>query len=244
MIPPRNIAAPHLRVSYSSLPVLLTTQSRSHRLNTLPDSSRLPAGRRRVFALANVGLWALQAFVLTWQALTCSPAQDELGQLTASIAIAQTGDPGYYRVNPPLGKLITGLPLIALRDVPSLTSASPSYFRPGNRHREMSMPRQYIDNRLDGYRWDFRVGRLARVLVLCAVTGWVLWWMMGFDAGSTDNVVDAAGVEGGSRLAAMNTLVFATLWCTSPLMLGHGWTVMPDALSGLAMLASSPGSSC
>lgn len=176
-----------------------------------------------------VMLCAVQTLVLFEQAFHCSPTQDELGQMTASIAIARTGDLGYYRVNPPLGKLITGIPLTLLRDVPEIPSASPSYFRPGNRHQEVSMPRQYIKTRLDGYRWDFRVGRLPRVILLLLVTWGVLWWFHRRECG-----------EGLARPEATPTPVSGIEPCRRPL-LGTGNQHEIHLLPGLFVVAHCAG---
>jgi hypothetical protein len=34
----------------------------------------------------------------------------------------------------------------------------------------------------------------------------------------------------------LSSSIATVLWCSSPMILGHGWAVMPDALSAVAMV--------
>ncbi|WP_430450680.1 hypothetical protein [Rhodopirellula europaea] len=47
-------------------------------------------------------LFLLAAATMMWQAVWDAPNHDESAHLAAGIATMRTGDPGYYRVNPPL----------------------------------------------------------------------------------------------------------------------------------------------
>ena len=64
--------------------------------------------------------------LLTWSAFTTAPSSDEFAHLLSGVAMVRTGDPGYYRVNPPLHKLLSGLVVDAVYrpPLPNLYPAS------------------------------------------------------------------------------------------------------------------------
>lgn len=153
--------------------------------------------------------------LLTWQSLTNAPTSDEVAQLTAGVATARTGDPGFYRVNPPLHRLVSGS-AVELCFSPKLQGLySASLMMSGARH-EFNFAESVIDAHATDYHRFFYVGRLVRIpLVLLA--GWLL--LSGF----------AGPIQPAANIAAV-------LWFSSPMVLGHGWAVMPDAFSGAAMV--------
>jgi len=65
------------------------------------------AGGRAPWAFALV-LSGFQTVCLVAQMVRNAPCADELGHLPSSIASARTLEPGFYRVNPPLSRWITG----------------------------------------------------------------------------------------------------------------------------------------
>jgi len=139
----------------------------------------------------------------------CGPTSDEAGHLVSGVAMVRTGDPGFYRVNPPLHKLLSGVAVEVL-DVVPLPNLYPASFMASGARQEFEMARGAITADPEGYRRWFIIGRLVR-LPLMVLAGWWLWRSIGGPV---------AGV----------------LWLTSPMVLGHGWVVMPDAVSGVAMV--------
>jgi len=153
------------------------------------------------------------AGVLAWQAAFNAPTQDEPAHLVASVALAQTGDPGFYRVNPPASKWLTGIWIELVRPINPgpmpPASAFPSGFRKSSRLAD-----QYLARSLSRYRYDFMIARIPRLLATVMLLAWS---------------IHRLPTSGASRI------VLATLFCTSPMVMGHGWTIMPDALSCGAM---------
>lgn len=156
------------------------------------------------------------ALILTWQAWVKAPAHDEIGQFYASVATVRFGDPGFYRVNPPLHRWVTGLPVEWLCDVPIPKPYPASHMPPGMR-QEYVMGTSATASSPDRYRWHFFVGRLPRILIVLASV-WIF-------------------LKGFVMFSKRSRSIAAILYLTSPLVLGHGWTTMPDALSACAMLA-------
>ncbi len=159
-----------------------------------------------------VGLSALSLMLL--QAECKSPVHDEVGQLYSCIATVRFGDPAYYRVNPPLHRWVSGLVVDAFCEVPIprpyAASATPSGDRP-----EYAMGTTAIAASPNLYGWHYFVGRVPRILILVAFA-WALqsWFPM---------------------LPHRARTMAAIFYLTSPLTLGHGWTTMPDGLSGAAV---------
>lgn len=160
-----------------------------------------------------IGLAALLLMMV--QAECKSPVHDEVGQLYSCIATVRFGDPGYYRVNPPIHRWISGVVVEAFCDVPIprpyVASATPSGNRP-----EYSMGTRATAASPNLYPWHYFVGRIPRIFILVGFA-WALqgWFPM---------------------LPYRARTVAAILFLTSPLTLGHGWTTMPDALSGAAVI--------
>ncbi len=151
--------------------------------------------------------------LMVWQAVSNAPTSDEAAHLIAGVAMVQTGDPAFYRVNPPLHKLISGaaVDLATTCRIAGLYSAS--LFASGNR-QEFEMATSTIAQSPDDYSRWFLVGRMVRIPVILFAA-----WMM---LGQHVLIPQRAG------------LIAAVLWLTSPLVLGQGWAIMPDAFSGCA----------
>ncbi|GIX00545.1 MAG: hypothetical protein KatS3mg111_3877 [Pirellulaceae bacterium] len=164
-------------------------------------------------------LWAIafsaSAFALCWQAFTRAPVGDEVAHLYSSVAMVRTGDPGYDRGNPPLPQIISGAFVEALfhPSIPRLYDASAM---PSGSRLEYRLGVDAILENAQEYRWHFFLGRLARVAIVVFSGSFLLWGL--------PRVLRTAG-----RVAAL-------LYLSSPLVLGHGWTLMPDALAGCMMI--------
>ena len=169
----------------------------------------------RIASVAWILLFSLVATTLVIQALTNAPTSDEAGHLVAGIAMMQSGDPGFYRVNPPLHKLISGAAVQALYQ-PKMPTLYPASLLASGSRNEFVLAEQFVAMHTDDHAKYFVAGRLVRIPLVLLSASLLL-----------------RGFPTHFRTAAS---VATVLWLTSPLLLGHGWTMMPDALSGCAMI--------
>lgn len=153
------------------------------------------------------------ATAMTVQAWRNGPTADETAHLAAGVATMRTGDCSYYRVNPPLHKLISAAPLDWLAP-PSLKEVYKTATVPGQRY-EFWLGKSFIEDNKDNYRIYFRIARFVRIPFV--LLGGILIFL------TLKELDPTAG------------LIASVAWFTSPLVLGHGWIVMPDAVSGTAM---------
>ncbi len=163
-----------------------------------------------------VALFAVMAAMfLVWQALSNAPTSDESAHLVSGIATVRTGDPGFYRVNPPLHKLLSGLAVevIFSPEIPNLYPAS--LFGSGSRH-EFDLAEDFLTEHREDYARFFYVGRLVRLPIILLAAGLLFYGM--------------------PRSLRSSAAIATVLWLTSPMTLGHGWAGMPDALSACAMI--------
>ncbi len=158
-------------------------------------------------------LMIVSASILTYQSFTEAPTSDEVGHLVSGLAIVQTGDAAFYRVNPPLHKLISGLAIDCIFDATVKHPYPASHIGSGYR-LEFKMAKGFIAAHPKDYKPFFIAGRLVRIpLVLLAA--WLLYGMCGKE----------------SRRAGW---IAAVLFVTSPMTLGHGWLIMPDSIAAIA----------
>ncbi len=155
------------------------------------------------------------AAVMVLQACVKAPVSDEVGQFYASVATVRYGDPAYYRVNPPLHRWISGIVVEAFCDVP-LPRPYPASLMASGVRNEFEMGTRAIAASPDQYHWHFLVGRTPRIAIVVAFA-----WLL---------------LSGFPMLSQRATAIASVFYLTSPLVLGHGWTMMPDALSGCAMI--------
>ena len=153
--------------------------------------------------------------LLAWQSFTNSPTSDEDAQLVSGIATVRTGDPAYYRVNPPLHRIVSGF-AVELCFSPELKGIYSASEMPSGSRLEFHFGKAVMAHHPDDYHLFFYVGRLVRIPFVLGAG-----WLLALGAGSALRFSFAIG---------------AALWFTSPLVLGHGWTIMPDAFSGCAMI--------
>lgn len=158
------------------------------------------------YILLALSLFHLMA--LMTQAIINSPTSDEVAHLAASIATVRTGDPGFYRVNPPLPRWITGLLVDGLTAPKIQPPKLPSRLRSGIRY-------EFRDAKAYSVLNNGPVGLLpARIIRVTVVTLCGLWLALTLSA---TNPVAA--------------VIFHSIWCTHPLILGHGWLCMVDSLA-------------
>ncbi len=177
----------------------------------------LPFACRSISA-ESIGVWGAVAVFATaalWQAVCCAPTTDEPAALACGIATLRTGQPGYYRVNPPLHGILSGvLPELLYR--PSLPILyRPSAMPSGHRH-EFLLGEQFCEANLKNLDALFVFGRMNRI-ALVILGGMML----------------AYGLP--ESLRPIGTWA-SVLWFTSPMVLGHGWLLTPDCLSGVASI--------
>ncbi len=133
----------------------------------------------------------------------------EVAHLGAAAYFWQTGKSDLFHVNPPLGRMVIGLPIILCRPDYDWSAYSP---RPQDRS-EWAVGTAFIHaNPTENIRRMFVLGRLACIPVIL-LGGW-----FGFRLAS-----DLFGYASG--------LVFITLWSFSPLFLGWGATLCPDLMA-------------
>src|SRR5436190_755651 len=101
----------------------------------------------------------LQVGLLAWSANRHSPVGDEVGHLPAAIAHWQVGAFDLYRVNPPLCRLVVGVPAVAAG-----AELDWSSYRSGPNDRpEWNMGDSFIAANPDLWFRYFVFGRLALV---------------------------------------------------------------------------------
>lgn len=161
--------------------------------------------RPRIHRLCVTGLLAMHTLLLGWSAACHTPTIDEIGHLPAGLSHLLYGRFELYCVNPPLVRMVAALPVVLLE---------PRYdwkgFDPRPRARSaMVIGHDFIE--LNG-RSTLRYFMYARwaCLPFSLLGGWIcLRW--------------ATALYG-----AHSGLVALSLWCVSPMILGHGALITPD----------------
>lgn len=168
--------------------------------------------RHRDFALIVIANLALVIATVS-SAYHNSPLLDEPAHFTSGVVLAQYSDAGYFRVNGPLNKWLTAVASVAFEcKLPPLTHSSnySSAARP-----EFDTGDRVLELNRDRYAHFLFIARLVRIPMLL-LGSWMLWQ-------STLGWVPP------------RRMLCIALWCTSPLVLGHGSVVSADAPSGVAM---------
>jgi hypothetical protein len=152
---------------------------------------------------------------LLFASLYSSLAFDELAHFTGGVILARNQDAGYFKVNPPANKWITAgctflfsdLNLPKVEHSSSFSNLTRPEFDAGDALLEL--------NRDGSLLPALVISRLARIPFFL-LASWMLWRL----TNSWPN---------------KKRMLCQLLWCTSPLMLGHGSIVSADALCGVAM---------
>lgn len=156
----------------------------------------------------------LHAGMLAWVAVRTSPTLDEVGHLPAGVYAWQYGRHDVYRVNPPLGRMVAGLPAY----LAGVDREWEQYVDGPSARPEWNMGRELIEenDRGDGgWFWYFVWGRWA-CIPFSLIGGIVCFhW--------------ASDLYG--RRAGLMALL---LWCFCPNVIAWGATICPDA-AGAAM---------
>ena len=156
-----------------------------------------------------VGLLLTHALLLLHIAWRMSPNQTEVGHMGATVYFWKTLRFDVFHVNPPLTRIIAGLPVMMCAPACDGSSYSPN---PQDRC-EWTLGSDFVaSNSPDKLHSCFALARWICIpfLLVGGYAGWCL---------SRDIYGDSAGV------------IFATLWCFSPSLLAWGATICPDALA-------------
>lgn len=156
-----------------------------------------------------IALLTIQAILLIGLNWTASCNRTEHGHIGAAVYFWHTGRFDIFCVNPPLTRIISGVPILL---------ANPNYdwktYSPRRRQRaEFSLGSAFLDANEPGkIRAVLLLARTALIplILLGSVYGWRF----------------ASGLYG-----AAGGFVFLILWVFSPLMLGWGATLCPDTAS-------------
>lgn len=171
---------------------------------------------KRLFSLVIVGILTLHVLLLAYGARVHSPTLDEPAHLASGIYHWRYGHFDFYRVNPPLVRLVAALPALASGAELSVvgidrTPGARSEFELGNRFLERNQKRAC---------WLVTLGRWA--CIPFSVLGALAIYLWGRECF-------------GERAA----LFGLTLWCFEPNIIGHGQLFTPDVpAASLAVTAA------
>jgi len=175
--------------------------------------------RNRLLRAAMCLLLALHAGLLAWGAWQHSPSVDEIGHLPAGLSHWQHARFDWYRVNPPLVRMVAALPVLlsGAKTATRLDLGHDSTTMPADRPEFVAGFRFIRTNGLRAF-WYFTIARWA-CIPFCLVGAYVCFrW--------------ASELYGPwSGILAM------TLWCFSPNIIAHGQLITPDA--GAAALGAA-----
>lgn len=159
--------------------------------------------------LALAVLLAFQASLLGWIGWSTSPNSIEVGHMGATVYFWNTIRFDVFHVNPPLTRIVSGLPVVVTGPEYNWDAYSQ---RPEDRS-ELWIGRSFVEANDPGkLRWCFVLARwsLIPILLLGGYFGYRLSLKI-FGPGAA--------------------WVFLILWCFSPLLLGLGATICPDAVA-------------
>ncbi|MGO8747045.1 MAG: hypothetical protein ACLQNE_13740 [Thermoguttaceae bacterium] len=149
----------------------------------------------------------IHASAVAWIGWGACPSKVEVGHMAAAVYFWRTLRFDVFHVNPPLTRIISGLPVV---------QCGPNYdwdfysSRPQDRP-EWGMGTAFVAaNSPENVRWYFAIARWALIPLL--IVGGYFGYRL-----SREVYGPAAG------------LVFLALWCVDPLLLGEGATMCPDA---------------
>ena len=157
----------------------------------------------------------VHAGLLAWGAAVHSPTYDEIGYLAAGLTHWRFGRFELYRVNPPLIRMVATLPLLA-----------------ANPRLDMSR-----FSKAPGMRSEFEVGIdffKANGPKSFALTTWARWTCIPFSLLGAITCFRWARELHGSAGGCIAII----LWCSCPLILGHGQWITPDVGASALGLAA------
>ena len=148
---------------------------------------------------------AVHAAALAWSATLHSPTYGEIPALASGIRHWETGNFNLYRVNPPLVRMVAALPVVMLHPRTDWSRVEDRF----SYRCEFDVGEDFIQINGDRALWLFTVARWA-CLPFSLLGGWVCYrWAS-----------ELYGRESG--------LVSLILWCSCPMLLGHGQLITTD----------------
>lgn len=154
-------------------------------------------------------LFLIQAMFIGWIGWNACPNKTETGHMGAAVYFWHTLRFDVFCVNPPLTRVVSGLPVILCDPKYDWNAYSP---RPQDRS-EWPMGTAFVaSNSPERIRWCFALGRWSLIPLLLLGGYFGYRW-------SREIYGEAAG------------LVFLVLWCFSPMLLAWGATVCPDVVA-------------
>jgi hypothetical protein len=162
-----------------------------------------------------LALFGVQPILLVNSLWRNSPTFNEPGHLTAGLSQCRFARFELFVVNPPLVRIVSALPVA----VSGYTLRWPNFYQQPGMRPEFRVGENWIH--ANGHRtiWLMTLARLA-CIPFCLLGGWIcyLW--------ARDLFGPAAGLFAGA------------LWCFSPMVLGLGSTIAPDAHAAALGLAA------
>ncbi|MGL6194418.1 MAG: ArnT family glycosyltransferase [Thermoguttaceae bacterium] len=163
----------------------------------------------RLFSLAVIALLLLQGAMLAYLNWATSLNRTEVGHLGAAVYFWKTGRFDVFHVNPPLTRMIDGIPIVLAAPEYDWKSYSP---RPQDRS-EWSIGASFINaNSPEKIRWVTFLSRCSLIPLILLGS----WFGYRF---ASELYGQPAGV------------IFLVLWIFSPLILGWGATICPDVVA-------------
>ena len=154
-------------------------------------------------------LLSIEALLTGWIGWGACPNKTELGHMGAAVYFWHTLRFDVFHVNPPLTRMISGLPVVLC----DAKYDSDCYSSLSQGRSEWAMGAAFIaTNNPEKLRWCFALGRWALIPLL------LLGGYFGYRL-SREIFGDSAA------------FLFLTLWCFSPLLLAWGATICPDAVA-------------
>ncbi len=159
--------------------------------------------------LGVVALLAIQVILIGKIAWGAWPNRTEIAHMAASVYFWKTQRFDVFCVNPPLTRIVGGLPVIMCRP-----KCDWSEYRSNRQDRcEMALGIDFVDaNSIRNVMWYFRVARLS-LIPFITVGGYFGYRL------SRELYGDTAGI------------VFLTMWSFSPFLLAWGSTICPDGVA-------------
>ncbi len=179
------------------------------------DHNKSSPGGRWV-ALAVAALLAAHAGLALHDAIGDFPVIDEIGHVASGVLHWKTGTYNAYRVNPPLGRMVAALPVLAACPEINLHRDDPG---PGLRV-EWDLGQDFLTANPDRFLLLFRLARLPGLA--WSVLGGLVVYAWGRDL---------YGRRGG--------LIGLVVWCFQPMILTFAHVVTPDMPAASAGVAAS-----
>jgi hypothetical protein len=158
----------------------------------------------------------IHGILLAWEAYGDCPSYDEVAHLPAGIRCWEKGRFDLYRVNPPLARFVSALPVWLSQPRTSYKSVRGAPY-----HRsEFEVATDFMDLNGDRALTLYRLGRLA-CIPFSFLGAWICF------------------VWGRALYGSLAGLLAMALWCFDPLVLGHGHLITCDVAGAATAVAAA-----